>query len=242
MSPKEVADLSRVLNERGRALCSAITPMVAKFPFNPDAPAEATLQEVATQLAPQTGALWQLQQDRLEGLMEKQGNRWVAKAGAPVALSSEFLAFFNRAAQVSEALFNGGPEPRVTVTARGIPTGATKVVTLTQGQQQARFARNAAPAQFTWPSATGREVRLSAVADERMTRDKERTVAREAGDWALFRMVAKATKGEGDGGSYRAEWGTGGNAVAVEFGFPEGMPVLKRGWLGGMSCAPQVTR
>ncbi|MGZ8494023.1 MAG: ImcF-related family protein, partial [Gemmatirosa sp.] len=242
MSAQEVADLARVLNERGRSLCNAITPMMAKFPFNPDAADEATLQEVATQLAPGTGALWQLQQERLEGLLEKQGTQWVAKPGAPVALSGEFVAFFNRAARVSDALFNGGAEPRVTVTARGIPTGAVKIVTLSHGQQRASFTGNTAPAQFTWPSTTGREARLAIVRDVSARRDRETTVKQASGNWALFRLVAQATKGEGDGGSLRAEWGTGGSAVAVEFGFPEGMPVLKRGWLGGMSCAPQVTR
>jgi type VI secretion system protein ImpL len=242
MSPKEVADVSKILNERGRALCAAITPMLGKFPFSPDAAAEATPQEIAAQLAPTTGALFVLQQERLEGLLEKQGNQWVPKPGAPIALSGQFVEFFNKAARVSTALFDGGPEPRLTLSARGIATDRAKQVTLTQGQQRATFDRSAPPAQFAWPSTTGREVRLSVLADERMTRDKERTVARETGDWALFRMVAKAAKSDGDGATLRSEWGSGPGAVAVEFAFPEGMPVLKRGWLGGMSCTPQVTR
>jgi type VI secretion system protein ImpL len=231
-----------VLNERGRSLCAALTPMLAKFPFNPDASAEATPQEVAAQLAPGTGALWTLQQERLEGLMEKQGAQWVAKPGAPVQLSGQFLAFFNRAAQVSTALFNGGAEPRVTLTARGMPTERVPAIALVQGQQVARFARNAPPAQFIWPSTTGRDVKLLAERNVRMTRDKERPVKQAGGEWGLFRLVAQATKVEGDGSSLRAEWGSGADAVAVEFGFPEGMPVLKRGWLGGMGCAAQVTR
>ena len=72
-----------------------------------------------------------------------------------------------------------------------------------------------------------------------MKRDKERTIARASGDWALFRLVAQAAKWDGGGGAYRAEWSDG---VALEFGFPSGAPVLQRGWLGGMSCAAQVTR
>ncbi|GLC25002.1 ImcF-related family protein [Roseisolibacter agri] len=242
MSAKEVADLTRILNERGRSLCNAITPMLAKFPFNPDASAEATPQEIAAQLAPGTGALFVLQQERLEGLLEKQGAQWVPKAGAPVALSGEFVAFFNRAARVSEALFAGGPEPRVTFTARGVANDRVPQVTLTQGTRVARFEKNAPPAEFTWPSTTGREAKLLVVRNVRNRRDRETTVKAASGDWALFRLVAQATKAEGDGGGYRAEWGSGDGAVAVEFGFPEGMPVLKRGWLGGMSCAPQVTR
>jgi type VI secretion system protein ImpL len=243
MSAKDAAALATLLNERGRSLCAALTPLLAKFPFNPDASAEATPQEVAAQLAPNTGALWVLQQERLEGLLEKQGAQWVAKPGAPVALSTQFVTFFNRAALTSAALFNDGPDPRVTLTARGMPTERVPEVTLVQGQQVARFSNNnAPPAQFIWPSPNGRDVKLLAVRNVRLTRDKERPVKVTGGDWALFRLVAAATKTEGDAGSLRAEWGSGPTAVAMEFGFPEGMPVLKRGWLGGMGCAAQVTR
>jgi type VI secretion system protein ImpL len=242
MSPKDAAALATQLNERGRSLCSALTPMLAKFPFNPDASAEATVQEVAAQLAPNTGALWVLHQERLDGLLEKRGAQWVAKSDAPVVLSTQFVTFFNRAAQASAALFNDGAEPHVTLTARGVPTERVPEIALVQGQKVARFANNAPPAQFTWPSSTGRDVKLLAVRNVRLTRDKERPVKVTGGDWALFRLVAAATKAEGDAGSLRAEWGSGPTAVIMEFGFPEGMPVLKRGWLGGMGCATQVTR
>ncbi|MDF1506024.1 ImcF-related family protein, partial [Roseisolibacter sp. H3M3-2] len=241
MSAKEVADLKAALNERGKALCTAFTPLLSRFPFDPNATSEATLQEVAALLAPSSGALWQFQQDRLEGLLEKQGAQWAPKAGAPVALSGEFVQFFNRAARVSDALFEGGPEPRLAVTARGIPTGAVKVVTLGVGTQRTAFTGNTAPAQFAWPSASGRDARLSVVRDVAARRDRETVVKQASGDWALFRLVAQATKVEGDG-PMRAEWGSGAGAVAVEFGFPEGMPVLKRGWLGAVGCTPQVTR
>jgi len=30
--------------------------------------------------------------------------------------------------------------------------------------------------------------------------------------------------------------------VVVEFDLPSGAPVLKRGWLGGMTCVAQVTQ
>ena len=106
---EEAQTLAAILNERGRALCAAMTPMLAKFPFSADASAEASIGDVAAMLAPGTGALWAFHQERLDPLMEKQGAQWVAKPGAPVALSAPFLAFFNRAAAVSAALFGGAP-------------------------------------------------------------------------------------------------------------------------------------
>jgi type VI secretion system protein ImpL len=237
------AELAATLNERGRALCAMMTPMLAKFPFNPDAQAEATVAEVSAALAPGTGAVWALHQERLDGLLEKQGNQWVEKAGAPVGLSAGFVEFFNRAARSSAALFPAGStEPRVALSARGVATDRIPEVVLEQGPQVARFGKSAPAAQLTWPAAGAREAKLAAVTNSRLTRDRERTVARGTGEWALFRLVAQAAKWEGGGGSYRAEWNSGSGPVVVEFSFPSGSPVLQRGWLGGMACSPQITK
>ena len=58
-------------------------------------------------------------------------------------------------------------------------------------------------------------------------------------------MVAKATKFEGAGNTWKAEWSaTGKDAqpVQVEFTFREG-PILKRDWLGNMlRCESQVAQ
>lgn len=237
--PRNDAATTAALNERGRALCAAMTPMLAKFPFSPDATTDATVAEVNALLAPGTGALWALQQERLEGLLEKQGDRWVPKAGAPVALSAPFVAFFNRAARTSEALYGGGTESRVVLTVRGAGRNAT----LVHGAQVARLGGSAPPAQLVWPSTSGREARLEVGYRDLVVLGRTKVVARASGEWALFRLVAQAAKWEGDGGTARVEWSGGAQGpVAVEFAFANGAPVLKRGWLGGMACAAQVTR
>jgi type VI protein secretion system component VasK len=115
------------------------------------------------------------------------------------------------------------------------------VIALVQGTQLARFNVNAPPAQFIWPSTTGREARLRA----QFGKERERDVGKEAGEWAIFRLVSRAAKAEGSGGSLRAEWNTtgkGARPVAVQFTIESGAPVFQRGWLGGMSCTPQVTQ
>jgi type VI secretion system protein ImpL len=216
-----------------------MTPLLAKFPFS-DAPAEASIADVAAMLAPGTGALWAFHQERLDPLMEKQGAQWVAKPGAPVVLSAPFLTFFNRAAVVSAALFGGAPEPRIVLTARGIVTPQISLVTLTHGTYVARFAGDTPPAQFVWPAQSGRDARLIARVGKR-----ELLIAEATGDWALFRLVSRANRADGSGGSLRVEWttpATNGLPVAVEFAFPGGYPVLQRGALGGMNCIAQVTR
>jgi len=232
--------LTAILNERGRALCAAMTPMLAKFPFNPDASAEAAIADVAAMLAPGSGALWAFHQERLEPLMEKQGGQWVAKPGAPVALSAPFLTFFNRAAAVSAALFGGASEPQVVLTARGVATPQVSQITLSHGTYVARFTRDTPPAQFVWPPQSGRDARLIARVGKR-----DLLVGEATGDWALFRVVSRATRADGSGSALRAEWTTtqtAGVPVAVEFAFTGGYPILQRGALGGMACTAQVTK
>ena len=233
---KKAATLAAELNDRGRNICAALTPVLAKFPFNPDATTEATVNEVIALLAPGTGQLAAFQQERLGDLLEKQGGRWVAKPGI-VALSAPFVEFFNKASRVSDALFSGGASPRVVFLAKGEVSTLTPAITLTQGTQRARFDQNAPPAQFVWPSTSGREASLLVV----FKGERERPVARVPGEWAIFRLVAGATKVEGG----RAEWSTtgkGAQPVAVVFTIESGAPVFQRGWLGNMTCAAQVTR
>jgi type VI secretion system protein ImpL len=238
LTPAEVA----ALNARGKALCAAMAPVLAKYPFAPEASAEASLDEVKRLLAPGTGELWAFHQDRMDGLLVRQGARWVQAPEARVGLSKSFVEFFNRAAQASAALFaDGGPEPRLRFEARGVATSETPAVVLRVGDQVGRFVRGAPPAAFTWPAPGAREARLAAAENERFQRDKERGVDRATGDWAIFRLAARAGKWEGAGGSWKGEWKGAPGTVSVEFTFPTGAPVL-RGLLGGVGCVEQVTR
>ena len=235
--------MAAALNERTRALCSAMTPVLAKFPFNPDASADASVAEVNGLFAPGTGALWAMEQDRMEGLVDKQGEglqtKYAAKPTSPVAFSPAFLAFFNRAVEVSNALYAGAAEPHVVFTVQG---AGDKEATLSQGTQAAQLGSNAPPAQFSWPSTTGREARLQLGYKKLLVLGRTNVAARAGGEWAMFHLVALAAQWDGTGGSARVQWSSGQGPVAVQFSFPNGAPVLKRGWLGGMACVGQATR
>jgi type VI protein secretion system component VasK len=141
---------------------------------------------------------------------------------------------------VSAALFGGAPEPRIELTARGIVTPQVSQISLSHGSYVARFIKDTPPAQFLWPSQSGRDAKLIARVGKR-----DLLVDQASGDWALFRLVSRATRADGNGSSVRAEWTnqqTSGAPVAVEFVVRGGYPVLQRGALGGMSCVAQVTR
>jgi type VI secretion system protein ImpL len=216
-----------------------MTPILAKFPFSPDPTAEASVAEVTALLAPGTGAIWAFQQERLAPFLEKQGGKWVAKPVGNVALSATFVEFFARAAQVSDALFpDNAPTPTLRWMARGITSAQTPLIVLKHGGREARFDAKTPRNEIVWPAESGRDARLEAT----FKKNKPVTVASGTGEWALFRLVAQASRFEGAG---RAEWNaTGKDAVpvVVEFDAPGGLPVLKRGWLGGMTCVAQVTQ
>lgn len=228
-----------VLNERGRALCSSLTPLLAKFPFNPEARDEASVAEVTAMFAPTTGAIAAFQQERLAPFLEKSGDKYTAKPVGDVALSASFVEFFNRASTVSAALFpDNATTLRLRWMARGVTSSEVPLLMLRHGTSEARFDARTPRNEVVWPSESGREARLDAT----FKRNRPVTVSSATGEWALFRLVAQATRFDGNG---RVEWtSTAKDAVpvVVEFDHPKGIPLLKRGWLGGMSCVAQVTQ
>ncbi len=155
-----------------------------------------------------------------------------------VELSPQFVTFFNRAAEVSKALFpDGGPAPGVRWLAEAKITPETPLVELQFGTRRASF-NSATPANLVvWPQ--GREAQLDAT----FKKNKPLAISKGSGDWALFRLALPA-KFEGTTGTWPA---TGKDAVPVAVAFqaqrgPQ-YPVLQRGWLGrGMTCVAQVTK
>ena len=73
---------SAEINVRSRAFCAVARPLLGKFPFAPDATAQASLAEVAAVLKPGTGSLWRFYDDALAASLPKQGTQFVPAAAA----------------------------------------------------------------------------------------------------------------------------------------------------------------
>src|SRR5262249_47617862 len=84
---------SAEINVRSRAFCSASRGVLAKYPFSPDAAAQATMGEVAALLKPGSGSLWRFYDDALSAAVQKQGTQYVANPGSSVKVSPGFLTF-----------------------------------------------------------------------------------------------------------------------------------------------------
>ena len=239
------AAIAAGLNERGRALCSMMTPILAKFPFNPDSPNDASTDEVTALLAPGTGEIWAFQKERLEPFLEKQGGKYVGKPVGNVALSASFVEFFNKAVSVSNALFyKESPKPALSWMARGITSSQTPQILLRNGGRVAKFDASTPRNEVVWPAEGGRDAKLEAT----FKKNKPVTVASASGEWALFRLVYQARFDGAGHAEFNAPTGKDVKdavPVVVEFdalNAVAGVPVLKRGWLGGMTCVAQVTQ
>lgn len=237
---------AQALNDRNARLCTEMAPMLNKYPFNPNATAEASMADVNALLAPGTGKLWQFYREQLAPYLVKRDGRWVARSVRGVSLLPGFVEFFNRAAIVSNALYNDiNPTPRLRWTAIAQTSAETPLVIFKHGPKESRFDSKSPQNVVTWPQLPEGN---SASIEARFGNERPTLIASATGEWALFRLVAKGAS-ESSGRIVHVTWPAPANKrngvpIVIDFEFLDasGAPVLKRGWLGGFTCAPQVAQ
>ncbi len=239
------------LNAKGKGLCSQFSAVVTKFPFNPKAQAEATLDEVASLLRPQTGALWTFYEANLKNLVQKQGTQYVAAPGAPMPVNPAFLAFFNQAARFSDALYHGGQTPRLEYTLQPQQSDQVEHMQLNVDGQSASFAGAGGGKKFIWPGSGAQDLRLSV----KLQGGTDLEVQNRQGLWSLFRFFADADQFSPAGGGYSLAWivrqgregrpvMVGGKPLTYRFlldtaGAP---PVFSKEYLSNLRCVATVAR
>ncbi len=140
------------LNRAGHDFCAQFAQVAGKFPFNSNSGQDVAVDQVNQIFAPNTGALWTFYNTKLAQYLTKQGSRYEANTAGSVKISAEFVAFFNRAAILSDALYpNGSPTPRVTYSLKQASTNLEKLAlkvgsdTLSGPGQQKTFTWTGAP-------------------------------------------------------------------------------------------------
>ncbi len=236
------------LNAKARALCAGFT-FVNKFPFNPVAQAETSLQEVATIFKPKEGTLWVFYESSLRSVLPKQGTQYVAAPGGGLSLNPQFVYFFNQAAKFSDALYpNNAAEPRLSYSLRPMPSDQFTSMTLVIDGQSATFSGQAGARQYIWPS---RELRLGG----KLAGGSEMGLQDRQGLWSTFRFFADADRFEPAGGGYNLTWVVrqGREAQPVRVGGREltyrffldmgGAPaVFDKNFLASLKCISQAAR
>ncbi len=239
------------LNAGGQALCMPFGAMTRKFPFNPTAQAEATLEEVNSLLLPGTGKLWVLYEEKFKKVLQEQGGQYVVNPAAGVNVDPRFVTFFNQAARFSKALYSGGAtEPKLLYTLQPVRSDQIQSLVLNIDGRSLKYPGQNSQ-QFVWPGTTIREANLKL----KIAGGSDLDVAGEQGLWAVFHFFADADGLAASGSGYNLHWivrsGRGGKPMEVK-GAPltyrfyldtaGAPPVFYKDWLMSLRCVAQVAR
>jgi type VI secretion system protein ImpL len=166
-----------------RAFCAQIAPVMAKFPFNPQATMDAAPEEVAQIFQPQQGALSQFYNNTLRQLIVQQGTQYVPAPGSTVSISPAFLNFFNAAEKLSSSLYpTGGNQPMLNFSLTQIKTpGVPDAVLNIDGQQ---ITAGGQTAHFVWTSQPSSRITLTSEANSAPVM---------TGSWSVFHLAYSAT-------------------------------------------------
>lgn len=237
------------INAAAGAFCGQARGVMNKFPFNASSPVQAGAAEVNALLRPGTGALWALTAGPLARAVQRQGAQFVPTG--TVQLAPQFVAFLNRAAAMSEALYRDDtPDARMALTIQPLVDDVTSAMSITVDGQTVRSTRNSLEkARVAWAASSAREARLAAAIGR-----VETPLLGYTGTWALFQLLQQAETWRPVGDGYRVEWalvarGAGGAPesgalkVAAEIGLGGVNPaVFRKGFFGGTSCPSAPAR
>jgi type VI secretion system protein ImpL len=189
------------LNAAAGSFCSRANTFLRSFPFAPDGPQTMTVADFTTFLKPGTGQLWSFYNQTLQQVLQKQGSIYVGAGDTKV--SPAFVTFFNRAAQLSDALFSEDQTiSRITFEAEPLVPDGGSMATIVLDGQSVVAGQNQARRKFTWPGSTG-ESRISA----RVRGTDIESVNSFTGPWSVVQLLY-AAEWRPEGNGYRLEWRT----------------------------------
>ncbi|SAK81017.1 ImcF domain-containing protein [Caballeronia catudaia] len=176
-----------------------------KYPFA-DSDNDASLPDMASFMRMDNGFIAQFVTSQLAGVIERQGNRWVAAQGADrggLTLDPEFLTALNKLTRVSSVLFPGG-DARVRFELRGVPTpGITDMKFISSGQQLHYFNQMEQWIPFEWP---GQALDNNAQLEWQTEQAGLRSSMYAQGRFALIRLLERAKVEQQDNARYLLSW------------------------------------
>jgi len=234
----------------GAGLCAQMSPLESKFPFNPQATAEASPQDMASIFDPNTGALTQFYTAALKNLLLPQGAGYIVNPSATQAVNLSFLSFFNRATAIQRALYSGAPgQLQYRYALRPHPTETVSGGNINiDGQALNYSGGNSSFQQFSWPG-TGQGVTFTV----KIAGGSDLGFPSYSGTWGVFHFFADADKTMQNGSVYNVEWvmriaggrpmtAPNGKPVTVQFDLDTlgGAPILQKGYFSSLRCVSNV--
>ncbi|MBK9169027.1 MAG: hypothetical protein IPM24_16365 [Bryobacterales bacterium] len=236
------------LNGAGKQFCGPYSNLMQKYPFNPNAQAQASLAELNQMFQPGAGLMWQFYDQTLSKVLVEQGNSYTAKPGIDVTLNPQFVAFFNRMVVFSKAVYQDpAGNPRLPYQLKAIASDPVQRITLNIDGVTAQYQGAAGqPAQFVWPGAAVQGARVSG-----QLGGAELDILNYQGPWAVFRLFHEAEGWRAAGNVYAGEWAprtsgqpmmSGGKQVKIPFEINLGNapPVFQKGYFAGLVCVDRI--
>jgi type VI secretion system protein ImpL len=237
------------LRAGGAAFCAAFNPLTAKFPFNPTATAEVTLDELGSILRPQTGKLWTFYESSLKSVMQCPNGDCSPQGSTPV--NPVFVRYISQMMKFSRAVYgDSGQDPNLRYTLRPQPTDQVDDFGVAVNGDLAQL-KGGASKQFTWPGPGTRNFRL----DLKVAGGSQLGAQSYDGPWAVFRFFADANRTTNAGNGYTFTWAVTsgrsqqpqmvkGRALIYEFFVDTGggPAVFSKDFLSTLKCVAPVTR
>jgi type VI secretion system protein ImpL len=242
------------LNAKGAGFCAAYKQLISKYPFQTGATQQATIQDVNAVFQPGQGALWAFYDGSLRNYLAKQGSQYAPNPSGGINLNPAFVAFFNRAAAFSDAVYPGGSATaHLSYTMRASAPQGVQSLTLTVGRQALTVDKGKASAMtFIWPGEGAQQVKLTG----KFGGGTDLAFASYDGLWAAFDFFADADRWQTNGNVHKLDWVIrqgraakpltlpDGSALTVTFELemPNAAPVFQKGFLSGMGCVARVAQ
>jgi len=224
---------------------------MAKYPFDPTATSQATVQDVNEVFKPNDGTLWKLYQETLQKYLAREGNQYAGKPGSPAA-TPQFVAFFNRAAAVSAAFYPANAQqPQLSFSVKVNPTDDVQAVTLSFGAQSLHYTGGVpVPQQFAW-SVAPQDVKLRV----RFAGGSDFDYPASSGPWAVFDFFSNFEHWQSSGSATTIDWTAragnkpltvtkSGHPATVSLVLDTGSApnILRPGYFSGLACVAQAVR
>jgi type VI secretion system protein ImpL len=223
------------VNGAAAGFCDAYDQLMRKFPMNPNAREEATLDEFNALFAPGK-KFWQMYDAKLQKVMVQQGTQYVAANTGSLRITPEFQRFFNTVAEFSQSLYPAGSQqPRVTYTLTELPRNAVQGLSITIDGET--LSGSGARKQFVWPgNAQGMKLNGAGLGVPLATFD---------GLWGVFQFMSRARWTTTGPGSYELEFPlqfAGQTSVTVRYGLESANAALFQRRLAATRCVRQAAR
>ncbi len=180
-----------------------------RYPFA-DSENDASLPEMARFMRPDNGVIAQFVATQLAGVVERQGDRWVAAQGADhgsqqdaMRLDPGFLEGLNRLTRVSTVLFPAG-DAHVRFDLRGVATpGVTDMRIVLSGRALDYFNQKEDWVPFEWP---GQSLENLSRIEWQTGQGGLRSAMDAQGRFGLIRLLERAKVSQQDNARYLLTW------------------------------------